>query len=28
VNWSLPLAAIIDMQKSPEIISGKMTVGK
>ncbi|XP_026732023.1 mitochondrial pyruvate carrier 1-like [Trichoplusia ni] len=25
-NWSIPLAAIADTQKSPEIISGKMTL--
>ncbi|XP_032832479.2 mitochondrial pyruvate carrier 1 [Petromyzon marinus] len=25
VNWGLPLAAINDMKKSPEIISGRMT---
>ncbi|KAI8917471.1 hypothetical protein BC831DRAFT_484700 [Entophlyctis helioformis] len=25
-NWGLPLAAIADTQKSPELISGKMTV--
>ncbi|CAO2577188.1 Mitochondrial pyruvate carrier 1 [Lemmus lemmus] len=24
-NWGLPVAAINDMKKSPEIISGKMT---
>lgn len=24
-NWGLPLAAIADMKKSPEIISGRMT---
>uniref|UniRef100_A0A7N4V870 Mitochondrial pyruvate carrier n=1 Tax=Sarcophilus harrisii TaxID=9305 RepID=A0A7N4V870_SARHA len=24
-NWGLPIAAINDMQKSPEIISGRMT---
>ncbi|XP_045699477.1 mitochondrial pyruvate carrier 1 isoform X2 [Phyllostomus hastatus] len=26
-NWGLPIAAINDMQKSPEIISGRMTFG-
>ncbi len=26
-NWGLPLAAIADTKKSPEIISGKMTAG-
>eukprot|EP00835_Amoeboradix_gromovi_P001554 NODE_72_length_23514_cov_0.560624.p15 type:complete len:115 gc:universal NODE_72_length_23514_cov_0.560624:22681-22337(-) len=25
-NWGLPLAAIADTQKSPEFISGKMTI--
>ena len=25
-NWGLPLAAIADSQKSPELISGKMTI--
>lgn len=25
-NWGIPIAAIADTQKSPEIISGKMTV--
>ncbi|RDD41886.1 Mitochondrial pyruvate carrier 1 [Trichoplax sp. H2] len=24
-NWGIPIAAIIDMKKDPEIISGKMT---
>ncbi|XP_054627265.1 mitochondrial pyruvate carrier 1 [Dunckerocampus dactyliophorus] len=24
-NWGLPIAAIADMKKSPEIISGRMT---
>uniref|UniRef100_A0A669CAP4 Mitochondrial pyruvate carrier n=1 Tax=Oreochromis niloticus TaxID=8128 RepID=A0A669CAP4_ORENI len=24
-NWGLPIAAITDMKKSPEIISGRMT---
>ncbi|XP_069343841.1 mitochondrial pyruvate carrier 1 isoform X3 [Eulemur rufifrons] len=24
-NWGLPIAAINDMKKSPEIISGRMT---
>ncbi|XP_051946095.1 mitochondrial pyruvate carrier 1 [Xyrauchen texanus] len=24
-NWGLPIAAISDMKKSPEIISGRMT---
>lgn len=27
-NWGLPLAAIADMKKDPEIISPKMTTGK
>lgn len=27
-NWGLPIAAIADMKKSPEIISGRMTFGK
>jgi hypothetical protein len=27
-NWGLPLAAIADLKKDPEIISPKMTVGK
>jgi len=27
-NWGLPLAAIADMKKDPEKISGKMTTGK
>lgn len=27
-NWGLPIAAITDMKKSPEIISGRMTFGK
>ncbi|MXQ80999.1 hypothetical protein E5288_WYG012842 [Bos mutus] len=26
-NWGLPIAAINDMKKSPEIISGRMTFG-
>lgn len=26
-NWGLPIAAISDMKKSPEIISGRMTFG-
>ena len=26
-NWGLPIAAIADMKKSPEFISGKMTIG-
>jgi hypothetical protein len=26
-NWGLPLAAIADLKKDPEIISPKMTVG-
>ncbi len=26
-NWGLPLAAMADMKKSPEYISGKMTIG-
>ncbi|XP_066993826.1 mitochondrial pyruvate carrier 1 [Anabrus simplex] len=25
-NWGIPIAAIADTQKSPEIISGKMTI--
>ncbi|XP_017363798.2 mitochondrial pyruvate carrier 1 [Cebus imitator] len=25
-NWGLPIAAINDMKKSPEIISGRMTL--
>ncbi len=27
-NWGLPIAAMADMKKSPEFISGKMTIGK
>ncbi|KAJ3149863.1 pyruvate transporter mpc1 [Geranomyces michiganensis] len=27
-NWGLPLAAIADTRKSPELISGKMTTGE
>jgi hypothetical protein len=27
-NWGIPLAAIADMKKDPEYISGKMTTGK
>jgi hypothetical protein len=27
-NWGLPLAAIADLKKDPDIISPKMTVGK
>lgn len=27
-NWGLPIAAITDMKKSPEIISGRMTFGR
>ncbi|KAF4794840.1 hypothetical protein TURU_098313 [Turdus rufiventris] len=27
-NWGLPVAAINDMKKSPEIVSGRMTFGK
>ena len=27
-NWGLPIAAISDMKKSPEIISGRMTFGE
>ncbi len=27
-NWGIPLAAIADMKKDPEIISPKMTVGE
>lgn len=27
-NWGLPIAAIADLKKDPEIISPKMTVGK
>ena len=26
-NWGIPLAAISDIQKDPEFISGKMTSG-
>jgi len=26
-NWGLPLAAIADVKKDPEFISGKMTLG-
>jgi len=26
-NWSLPIAAILDSQKTPEIISPNMTAG-
>jgi hypothetical protein len=26
-NWGLPLAALADMKKDPEYISGKMTLG-
>ncbi|ESO94804.1 hypothetical protein LOTGIDRAFT_117918 [Lottia gigantea] len=26
-NWGLPLAALGDLKKDPEIISGKMTLG-
>ena len=26
-NWGIPLAAIADMKKDPEYISGKMTTG-
>jgi hypothetical protein len=26
-NWGLPLAALADLKKDPEIISPKMTVG-
>jgi len=26
-NWGIPIAAIADIQKDPELISGKMTVG-
>ena len=26
-NWGLPLAAIADVKKDPEMISGKMTLG-
>lgn len=27
-NWGIPLAAIADMKKDPEYISGKMTTGE
>ena len=27
-NWGLPLAALGDLKKDPEIISGKMTAGE
>ncbi len=27
-NWGLPLAALADLKKDPDIISPKMTVGK
>ena len=27
-NWGIPLAAIADFKKNPEMISPKMTVGK
>lgn len=27
-NWGIPIAALADIRKNPEIISGKMTVGK
>jgi hypothetical protein len=27
-NWGLPLAALGDLKKDPEIISGNMTLGK
>ncbi|KAG5461599.1 MAG: hypothetical protein BJ554DRAFT_6182 [Olpidium bornovanus] len=27
-NWGLPLAAMADMKKDPEFISGKMTTGE
>lgn len=27
-NWGLPLAAMSDMKRDPEFISGKMTTGK
>jgi hypothetical protein len=27
-NWGLPLAAIADLKKDPDIISPKMTVGR
>jgi len=26
-NWGIPIAALADIQKDPELISGKMTVG-
>lgn len=26
-NWAIPIAAIMDMKKDPEIISPKMTTG-
>ncbi|XP_048852659.1 mitochondrial pyruvate carrier 1-like [Brienomyrus brachyistius] len=25
INWGLPMVAVMDMRKSPEIISGRMT---
>ncbi|XP_072558772.1 mitochondrial pyruvate carrier 1-like [Paramormyrops kingsleyae] len=25
VNWGLPIAAMVDMKKSPDLISGRMT---
>lgn len=27
-NWGIPIAALADIRKNPEIISGKMTLGK
>lgn len=27
VTWGIPIAGIIDMKKSPELISGRMTLG-
>lgn len=26
-NWGIPIAALADIRKNPEIISGKMTLG-
>ena len=27
ITWGIPIAGIADIQKSPELISGKMTLG-
>lgn len=27
-NWGIPVAALADIRKNPDIISGKMTLGK